>query len=82
MPVPWCRATATGWAESRDRRDRARAAAVGVGTDQQHSPELLLRLRHEPGSGSLNGVAQAYKSGDAEGLLGNFLMHSCQLHPR
>lgn len=47
-----------------------------------NSPELSLRLHHEPGNGSLTGVAQAHKSGDAEGLLGNFLTHPCQLHPR
>jgi len=47
-----------------------------------NSPELSLRLHHEPDSGTLTGVAQAYKSGDTEGLLGNFLTHPCQLHPR
>lgn len=47
-----------------------------------NSPELSLRLHHEPGNGSLTGVAQAYKSGDTEGLLGNFLTHPCQLQPR
>ncbi|WP_405986464.1 serine hydrolase domain-containing protein [Streptomyces sp. NBC_00872] len=42
-----------------------------------NSPHLLLGLRLE--GNRLTGVAQAYKSGDAEGLLGNFLTHPCEL---
>jgi len=56
------------------------------------SPRLMLNLRHEPSGGTdgtggghgpvLTGVACAYKNGDAEGLLGNFLSHPCRLEPR
>lgn len=50
------------------------------------SPRLMLNLRGDsaagPGRGSvLTGVACAYKGGDAEGLLGNFLSHPCRLEP-
>lgn len=44
-----------------------------------NSPALALRLRHD--HGGLTGVAQAHKSGDTEGLLGNLLTHPCQLRP-
>ncbi|AWS44022.1 serine hydrolase [Streptosporangium sp. 'caverna'] len=44
-----------------------------------NSPVLGLALRRE-GEG-LTGVAYAYKNGDAEGRLGNFLSHSCELRP-
>ncbi|MFF3752305.1 serine hydrolase domain-containing protein [Streptomyces sp. NPDC002018] len=42
-----------------------------------NSPGLLLGLRRE--GERLTGVAHAYKNGDAEGLLGNFLSHPCEL---
>ncbi|MER6994374.1 serine hydrolase domain-containing protein [Streptomyces sp. NPDC000410] len=44
-------------------------------------PLLLLCLRREDG-GRLAGVAHAYKNGDGEGRLGNFLSHPCELEPR
>lgn len=46
-----------------------------------NSPALSLQLRHDNDNDNLTGVAQAYKPDDAEGLLGNFLTHTCQLHP-
>ncbi|MGD3111183.1 serine hydrolase domain-containing protein [Streptomyces sp. YGL11-2] len=42
-----------------------------------NSPVLGVRLRHS--DGLLTGVAYAYKNGDAEGRLGNFLSHPCTL---
>ncbi|MFC4033583.1 serine hydrolase domain-containing protein [Streptomyces polygonati] len=48
------------------------------------SPLLTLALRLAPASAgpTLTGVAHAYKSGDAEGFLGNYLAHRCALRPR
>ncbi|GAA3376845.1 hypothetical protein GCM10020367_50150 [Streptomyces sannanensis] len=45
-----------------------------------NSPRLGLALRLV--DGRLTGVAHAYKNGDGEGLLGNFLTHPCELRPR
>ncbi|MDH6577404.1 serine hydrolase domain-containing protein [Kitasatospora sp. MAP5-34] len=45
-----------------------------------NSPSLLLSLRLE--QDRLAGVAWAFKDGDTEGLLGNFLSHPCELEPR
>lgn len=44
-----------------------------------NSPELGLVLRLA--DGALTGEAHAYKNGDTEGRLGNFLSHSCTLAP-
>ncbi|MEU6082647.1 serine hydrolase domain-containing protein [Streptomyces sp. NPDC047108] len=44
------------------------------------SPLLGLELRLE--EGRLTGTARAYKSGDAEGLLGNLLSHRCVMDRR
>ncbi|WP_148590511.1 serine hydrolase [Streptomyces sp. WAC01526] len=44
-----------------------------------NSPELGLGLRLE--AGALTGEAHAYKNGDTEGRLGNFLSHPCTLDP-
>ncbi|MFE9610704.1 serine hydrolase domain-containing protein [Streptomyces sp. NPDC006012] len=44
-----------------------------------NSPLLGLRLRYD--SGRLTGLAQAYKDGDRDGLLGNLLSHGCRLKP-
>ncbi|MEU8780248.1 serine hydrolase domain-containing protein [Streptomyces sp. NPDC048637] len=44
-----------------------------------NSPELGLGLRLE--RGALTGEAHAYKNGDADGRLGNFLSHPCTLEP-
>ncbi|WP_327153078.1 serine hydrolase domain-containing protein [Streptomyces tubercidicus] len=44
-----------------------------------NSPELGLALRLA--GGALTGEAHAYKNGDAEGRLGNFLSHPCTLTP-
>ncbi|NEA61241.1 serine hydrolase domain-containing protein [Streptomyces sp. SID12488] len=50
-----------------------------------NSPALSLHLRRDKDddrdNGGLSGVARAFKSGDAEGLLGNLLTHTCQLRP-
>ncbi|MQY11389.1 D-aminopeptidase [Streptomyces sp. RB5] len=43
------------------------------------SPELGLEL-HRDGDG-LTGLARAYKNGEGDGLLGNFLTHRCGLRP-
>ncbi|MFE1174010.1 serine hydrolase domain-containing protein [Streptomyces sp. NPDC058773] len=43
-----------------------------------NSPESVLELRLAE-EGALTGVAYAYKNGDAEGRLGNFLSHPCTL---
>ncbi len=45
-----------------------------------NSPALSLHLRHD--NGDLTGVARACKPGDADGLLGNLLTHTCQLRSR
>ncbi|MEU8916615.1 hypothetical protein [Streptomyces nigrescens] len=44
-----------------------------------NSPELGLGLRLE--AGALTGEAHAYKNGDTEGRLGNYLSHPCTLDP-
>lgn len=45
-------------------------------------PRLGLALRLDGAGRELTGVAYAYKNGDAEGLMGNFLSHSCELTRR
>lgn len=45
-------------------------------------PRLGLALRLDGTGRALTGVAYAYKNGDAEGLMGNFLSHSCELTRR
>lgn len=46
-----------------------------------NSPVLGLQLRRTA-DGLLTGMAHAYKHGDSEGWLGNFLSHRCVLRPR
>ena len=47
-----------------------------------NSPRLGIALRLDGAGRGLTGVAYAYKAGDAEGLMGNFLSHPCELERR